>query len=353
MDELVAYERRFRRAGLPMLIEDYSAYEDVFTRAVPLLGLVFIVQLIGAVQLDWPVWANVLALAGGLAILLGGVALVNRRRGRRALTVPERVGPLELAAFVVVPALLPLIFGGQIVSALVTAGGNALLLALVYLVVAVGLLSILRWAGGRLVGQLAAALKLLTRAVPVLLIFMIVLFVNTEMWQVFSDVSDPALAGVIALFIVLGSAFVAGRLPQEVRALEREVGGSGPPLTARQRFNVALVLFVSQGLQVLVVSALVGMFFVAFGALAITPDVVDSWIGNRPHALGGWHESLSVELVKVSGALASFSGLYYAIAVLTDSSYRAEFLDELESSMRETFHDRERYLAHRAEQPAS
>ena len=96
MDELAAYERRLRRAGLPLLIEDYSAYEDVFTRAVPLLGLVFIGQLLGAVQLDWPLWANVLALAGGLAILLGGVMLVNHSRGRRAVSVPDRVGPADL-----------------------------------------------------------------------------------------------------------------------------------------------------------------------------------------------------------------------------------------------------------------
>jgi hypothetical protein len=346
MDERAAYERRLRRAGLPLLIEDYSAYEDVFTRAVPLLGLVFIGQLLGAVQLDWPLWANVLALAGGLAILLAGVALVNRRRGRRALSVPDRVGPVELAAFVLVPALLPLVFGGQVVSALVTALGNAALLALIYLVVGIGLLSILRWAGARLVSQLAASLKLLTRAVPVLLIFMIVLFVNTESWQVFSDVSDPALAGVIALFFAVGSVFVGSRLPSEVRELERDVGAD-PPLTGTQRFNVGFVMFVSQGLQVLVVSLMVGAFFVAFGALAITPEVIEVWLGHPPHAVAG-HRSLSVELLKVSSALAAFSGLYYAIAVLTDATYREEFLDELQVSLRETFHDRARYLEARA-----
>ncbi len=353
MDELAAYERRLRRAGLPLLIEDYSAWEDVFTRAVPLLGLVFIGQLLGAVQLDWPVWANLLALGGGLAILLGGLALLNRHRGRPALAVPQRVGPAELAGFVIVPALLPLVFGGQVVSALVTAAGNVVLLGVVYLVVGIGLLSILRWAGGRLLGQLGAALKLLTRAVPVLLIFMIVLFVNTEMWQVFSDVSDLALAGVVALFVGLGSLFIAGRLPREVRELEREVGSTGPPLTARQRFNVALVLFVGQGLQVLVVSALVGAFFVAFGALAITPDVVETWIGHPPHPFLVGEPALSMELVKVSGALAAFSGLYYSIAVLTDAAYREELLEDVEGSMRETFGDRARYLDLRAERLAA
>ncbi|MBW3652277.1 MAG: hypothetical protein KY433_01535, partial [Actinobacteria bacterium] len=219
-------------------------------------------------------------------------------------------------------------------------------LVLIYLVVGIGLLSILRWTAARLVGQLAASLMLLTRAVPVLLIFMIVLFINTEMWQVFSDVSDPALFGVIALFIAVGSGFVGSRLPREVRELEQEVAAD-PPLTTRQRFNVGLVMFVSQGLQVLVVAVLVGAFFVAFGALAITPDVVESWIGRRPHAIAG-SSSTSIELLKVSSGLAAFSGLYYAIAVLTDPAYRAEFLDELQTSLRETFGDRARYLEARA-----
>ncbi len=351
MDELAAYEGRLREAGLPLLIEDYSAYEDIFTRAVPLLALVFGVQLLGAVKLDWPLWANALSLAGGLAVLLGSLAIANRRRGRRAMSVPDRVGPAELAGFVLIPALLPLISGGQIVSALVTAAGNAFLLALIYGIVGIGLLSILRWAGRRVVAQLAASLVLLTRAVPVLLIFMIVLFINTEMWQVFSDVSDPALIGVIALFCGLGSVFIASRLPKEVRALERDVGVE-PALRRRQRFNVGLVMFVSQGLQVLVVSLLVGLFFVAFGALAITPHVVEVWLGEPPRAIAGqaW---LSVELVKVSSALAAFSGLYYAISVLTEATYREEFLDDLETSLRETFSDRARYLDLRADREAA
>ncbi len=351
MDELAAYEGRLRRAGLPLLIEDYSAYEDIFTRAVPLLALVFGVQLVGAANLDWPVWANVVSLGSGLAVLLGSLAVVNGRRGRRAMSVPDRVGPVELAGFVFIPALLPLISGGQIVSAVVTAGGNALLLALIYAVVGIGLLSILGWAGRRVVAQLSASLVLLTRAVPVLLIFMIVLFINTEMWQVFSDVGDPALVGVVALFCALGSVFIASRLPSEVRELERDVGVK-PPLRRRQRFNVGLVMFVSQGLQVLVVSLLVGLFFVAFGALAMTPHVIEVWLGGPLHPIAG-QRWLSVELVKVSCALAAFSGLYYAIAVLTEATYRQEFLADVEISLRETFMDRARYLDLRAEREAA
>ena len=65
--------------------------------------------------------------------------------------MPRTVGSVELALFVLVPALLPLIFGGQSRSALVTAGANLLLLGLVYAVVGYGLLAIVRWVFGRLV----------------------------------------------------------------------------------------------------------------------------------------------------------------------------------------------------------
>jgi hypothetical protein len=78
---LSAYERRFRRAGLPLLIEDYSASTNVFNRAVPLLVLVFFGEMLGATSLDWSFAANVGAALGGLAILLCAGAIVNRVRG--------------------------------------------------------------------------------------------------------------------------------------------------------------------------------------------------------------------------------------------------------------------------------
>src|SRR6202008_3281071 len=102
--------------------------------------------------------------------------------------------------------------------------------------------------------QLAMSLQMLARAVPLLLVFALVLFINTEMWQGFSDMPTAFLYLVGGLFVLGGSVFIGARLPREVRELERDAGGDGPPLDRRQRFNVGLVMFVSQGLEVLVVS---------------------------------------------------------------------------------------------------
>jgi hypothetical protein len=353
MDELAAYERRFRRAGLPLLIEDYSASEDIFTRVAPLLAFVAFAEVFGAVDLSWPLWANVATLLGALAVLLGALALRNRARGRPALAIPERVGAVELAGFVLVPALLPAIFNQQLTSAAVTAAGNALLLLVAWGVVGFGLLSIVRWAGARLVTQLAASVPLVARAVPLLMLFAVVLFLTTEMWQVFAEIDDASLAAIVGLLVAIGTLFVVGRLPREVSALEAQVASAEPPLRRAQRLNVGMVLLVSQGLQVLVVALAVGAFFVVFGLLAIDDAVLDAWLGHAGRAIldvtiFGIDIRPTHELLRVATAIAALSGLYYAIAVLTDATYRDEFLEELTGEMRETFAERSRYLALRA-----
>lgn len=343
------HEAAFRRAGLPLFIDDYSATRDVWTRAVPVLTLVFFVELLGAIDLDFSFLENAATLTGGLAILIGSFALINRLRRRPAFARPEDIGTPELAAFVVVPALLPAILNGQTTSALVTAAGNLTLLAVLYGVIGYGLFSIVVWAGRRLVGQLAASLQLVARALPLLLLFSVVLFINTEMWQVFADMSDTTLIFTAALLVGVGAVFLVVRLPREVGALEQHVD-AGPPLDKRQRLNVGLVMFVSQALQVIVVSVAIGAFFVAFGTLVITDAVVDTWIGHPPRTvvdLGGLgiEAQITRELLHVSAAIAALCGLYYAISVLTDGTYREEFLDELTDEMRSSFELRADYLA--------
>jgi hypothetical protein len=343
------YEHAFRRAGLPLFSEDISAWEDVFNRSAPLLGLVFIGEMLGAGNLDWSWWQNVLAVAAGLAILVLAIALRNRARGRPFSAFPRRLGKTELAGFVLVPAILPLIFGGQIGSALVTAGANLALLGLIYAVVGLGLIPIVRWVGARIIRQLRSALTLLARAVPLLAIFVLLSFPTQELWQMFSNPTRGVFATIIGLFVVLAVAFLVVRLPREAKGLEREVSVDSPPLRGRQLFNVGLVMFVSQALQVLVVSLMIGAFLTVFGVLAIDDGMRSDWLGSPGDELFsfdlfGERLELTSELLRVALGLAAFSGFYFAIAIFTDSTYRAEFLDELTSEMRASFEERAAYL---------
>jgi hypothetical protein len=341
------YERRFRRAGLPMLVEDRSAREDVWTRASPLLAFVLIVEVVLAGNLDWPVWANALVLAGAVAAVVAAVAIVNRLRGRPALALPEDVGSLELGAFVVIGGLLQLI-GGQTTSAWVVCAVNLALLLVLYVWIAYGVASIVRFTARRMGEQLAVAVGLLARAIPLLMLFSVVLFINTEMWQVFSDMDSATVVATGALLVAVGCTFLAVRLPREVERIERDVGAD-PTLERRQRINVGLVLFVSQGLQILVVAVAVGAFFVAFGALVVSADVIESWTGSDGRQILsveilGVDVRMTVELLRVSAGIAALSGLYFLVAVLTDNTYREEFLEELTADLRDVFADRARYL---------
>lgn len=344
------YEDLFRRAGLPLLIVDRDARRDIWTRAAGLLALVFWIELVGAVNLDWSWWANALALLGGALLLGGAWALANRLRGRPVAARPEDIGGPELAAFVIVPALLPLIFNQQVVSALVTAAVNLALLAVIYASTVFGLVSILRWTGRRLFGQLAGSLALIARALPLLMLFSVVLFMTNEVWQAFAGMPTANFFAVAVLFVLVGTIFLIVRLPREVDRIAEGASDAAPPLSRPQRVNVGLVLFVSQSLQVLLVALAVGAFFAVFGMIAVSLELTTTWTGSAPNEIARWtvagvQLTLTTQLVTVAGAVAVLSGLYYAIAVVTDGTYREEFLTEVTAEMRATFAARSEYLA--------
>lgn len=343
------YEREFRRAGLPLLIAGYSAAEDIFNRAVPLLGLILVLEVLAPLNRSFTLLGNVLAVAGAMLCLGLALGVVNRLRGRAFFCLPRRVGRPELAAFVIVPALLPGVISGHWGIALSTALFNLALLLVILGVVGFGLIPIIRWAGTRFLDELSRSLGLLVKAVPLLMIFSLILFLSPETWRVFAILPNQSLAITVGLFLLLGIGFLGARLPQEVRALESGAGGDGPPLARRQRINVALVLFVSQSLQVLVVSLAVAVFFVVFGMLTIDESVISGWIGQPADVifefpLAGRTASLTVALLRVAGAIASFTGLYFTISMLTDDLYRREFMNQITREMQATFRWRLEYL---------
>ncbi|MGB2710105.1 MAG: hypothetical protein WBC33_01205, partial [Conexibacter sp.] len=230
--------------------------------------------------------------------------------------------------------------------------------ALVALGFGFGLGAILVWAGRRLSRQLARSLLLLARAIPLLLFFSLVLFLTTEMWQVFAERAAATLVALGGLLALVATGFLAARIPVEVARLEADVtaGSPAPPLRRSQRLNVGLVLLIGHGLQIAVVTLAIGAFFVAFGTIALDAATMRAWIGRPGDELLavtvlGVPLLVTAELLRVAGTIAALSGLYYAISVLTDTTYREEFLGEITGQMRATFAARTEYLALRAAIP--
>lgn len=363
----------FLHRGLPHLIEDYRAREDVFTRGVGVFSFVALVEVVTAVRLEWRWWQNLLALVGGAALLVSLYVAVNMARGRRPTQAPDDVGAVELGLFVVLPALVALAFG-QEGSALLTALANLVLLLLVYLVAGYGLIPMTRWALGQTLGAIGAVAGLVGRALPLLFALTIFLFINTEAWQVAAALPVSLFLLTGALFVGVGLVFLATRLPREVRRLDEEVVGGGAvdacegtplegvgtppgattgarPLGRRQRVNVYLVLLFAQAVQVVLVALAVFGFFIVFGLVAIRPVVVGAWLGDIPSEvlvsleLFDHRLELTSALVQVSGLLAFVAGFSFTVSMVSDATYREEFFADVVGEVRQALGVRRVYLA--------
>ena len=341
-------ENGFRRDGLPNLIVDLSASEDIFTRAIPFLTLVFVVEIVNALDVDAG-WTNLLLVLGGAVVLFGAFGLLNVARGRPFLSIPHRVAIPELVAFVVLPALLPVIFSAQFLFGVATILVNSAILFIAYLVVGFGLVAIVRWTGVRLFAQLGASASVLVRAVPLLLFFSLVMFFTTEIWQVFTQGGPATYWTAMAMFVVLGVGFLSVRLPGVVREVQADSYIGDVPLRRRERLNLAAVALISESLQVMFVSAAVWLFYVVLGTLLVSAAVRGTWL-LRPQTviwdIAWFGERLQVtsQLLRVATGVAAFAGLYYAVMILVDSAHRDQFVDSLGAELRDTFRRRSEYL---------
>jgi len=207
------------------------------------------------------------------------------------------------------------------------------------------------WALRRAFGSLGLLLPLATRALPMLLLFITFLFINTEVWQVASALHGGILWSAILFFVVAALGFLVPRLAQELDTVDDTLdsetlcaAAEGTPLegaaqrlceddadlvadaeiTGLQKVNLVTVLVIAQAVQVVLLALAVFVFFMVFGAVAIQDDVITSWIGHAPTYPGGV-EVVSVELVRVSTFLAGFAGLYFTVVAITDETYRREF----------------------------
>ena len=287
-------ERWFVQRGLPHFIDEYRATTDVWTRAAPFLTLVFLAELSFSLDEDREGLRELLPLLGGLAIFVGGLMAVNRLRGRRPLQRPDRVGTPELSLFVIAPALLPALFSkDHLTDTLGAVLLNLVILALTFVVTSYGLVPMTRWALGQMFRQLANVADLMVRSLPLLLLFATFLFLNTEIWQVAAELEAPFLLMVLGMLFGAGVIFLVLRQRREVDLVSHfrswpealECSGSSPvsvvavddlveppdpePLGRRARINIALVLVFSQGVQIILVATVIGLFYVGFGLVAV------------------------------------------------------------------------------------
>jgi hypothetical protein len=370
-------ERWFVRRGVPHLIADYDAREDIWTRSVPVLVVLYVLRSLYALALDETFTFNILVSLLVIAVLVATLVVPNLAHHRPAFSRPRQVGPPELVVYVIGPAV-PSLLVGQGADAIKTTIIGLATLGIVYLATSYGAVPMLRWAAERSLALVESLGSVISRAVPLVLVSITFLFFTGEVWQSVGLVHGPVYILLLGLFVVIGGGFVLTRVPgdvraagalrswEEVRALT--VGtpaeavrlpdhGAPPPLelSRRQYINVALVGLFARFFQILMVTVAVGLFLGFMGMLAINAAATTTYTGGvAPNVLlswtfGGRHMVLTEELLRVAGFLATFGGLSFTVYLVTDATYREEFRTDMASEVREVFAVRDAYLLARAE----
>jgi len=294
----------------------------------------------------------------------------EERAAARSALRPRRILPFLLVVVLVASGA-----GGalawaadQVSFAPATLLSLVLLAATWYALTALHARPIVGWALARTFGSLRTLLPMTTRALPMLLLFITFLFINTEVWQVASNLSAGVLWLTVLLFALLGIAFLLVRLPEEVDRTDDDVDDRllldacrGTPLegvchelledpdadpaayaevTGFERWNLILVLVIIQSVQVLLLAVAVFGFLVLFGSLIMTEPVMDSWLERRI-------EGVTPQLIQVATFLAAFSGLYLTVSTVTDETYRQQFFGSVLREMERAVGLRAVYLAAR------
>ena len=371
MTERDRCERWFVRRGLPHLIDDYTATDDIFTRMAPFLAGVVFLEFFLAFGDRWTGWSQAVAFLGGIAALVGGVVLVNRIRGRRSFQLPDDIGVWELALYVVLP-IVPTVIGSQgsaVDNAVSVVAFNLVLLAVGYVVTSWALIPMMRWSFGQVRRQVTDVANLAMKSLPTLLIFSAFIFINAEMWQVANDFTLPLFGMVMLLLAGIGGIFIfvsvrrltvdlarfsawgdvrprcANTPVEEIIPADDEPAPDTPPLVRRAEWNVNLLLFVAQGIQVLLVSLVITTFYVVFGLLTVREETLLQWttVGELTYerdwaveiAIFGTDLILTRQLLLVALFIGMFSGLNFAVQVITDDIYREEFIADMTAEVRD------------------
>lgn len=372
-------ERWFLRQGLPHLIHHYRASTDVFTRALPFLLFVFLFNVTGAFGDRFTGWSQAGIAVASSALIAAAAIGLNVLRGRRPLQLPDDVGPIELAIFVILPAIPPLLFSdNRTVATFGVVVQNLVVLAVVYFIVGYGLVPTTVWAGRQTFRHLSQLLTLMGRALPFVLVFSAFLFLNAELWQVAHDFTALGFGVTIGLLSVVAAGFIALRIPREISEIARFeswtavcglaaaadsplptfdpdqlTGSHEPPLSKADRFNVGLVVLFNLGLQIVLVSTAIGIFYTVFGVFAVREDTIVVWTSLQAVPADDvlWRASvfdtdliLTTQLLKVVGFLVAFSALQFSVAAVTDATYRQEFFDEVTGEVRRALAVRSIYL---------
>jgi hypothetical protein len=269
---------------------------------------------------------------------------------------------------------LPIVDSGWSRMSLAEAPGFVLVSVLAIWLTYLGIGSILLWAFRFAWVQFGALGTLLGRALPLLMITVLVFF-TADLWQLTARLTRDRLWQTVGFLALVAIAFMIVTIHDEVRALRQgrenaapqtellngtplaayshgDLGGA-PPMSRPEKVNVLAVMVVSQAIQVVLFTAVIFAFFLTLGIIAVPDDVAVVWSqetacpdGALPPCAGTWFgikTPLPQTLVQTSLFVAVLSGLYFTVNTSVDPQYRERFFEPLIADLAVSLAGRDAY----------
>ncbi len=370
-----AAERWFLDRGLPSVITRRARLRAVFPRSAPVLAgyatyaiCAFATYLLTGeddFDIDLPldtidhVVLVIALVVVPLAVVVGWI--VARMVTDRAQFVVSTVSVVVLMVlWPLEEALRSAPFTSEVRGVLVQAG----VIALILLLTATGIGSVLGWAVRLALSQLSAAGNLLIRSLPVVLLTALVFF-NTYVWVMASTISPTRMALALAFLAAIAIVFViSGTLERAQPVLDESTVSprhaarlagtpfetmqtldTHHPLTRGERFNVVFILALSQIAQVATIAAVTAAIFFVLGLIVMSPELVASWTHTNATSgiVFGMTVPVPAALIQMTLFLWALTFMYVSARSVGDGEYRSQLLDPLIDDLKLTLLARVRY----------
>lgn len=377
VDERVAAEQWFLRHGLPSVLTQRARWRRLWWRSAPALvalTTVFVaIRIItlasGGREIDIDAhptpaeWVILTVLLGVAPVALGAAALASR-------VVSQRGRSLIVAVSLIVCALVDVV-SSEPLSILPDLVSTAVAVALVFAAIGLGIGSVVGWSIRLTLAHLKSVGVLFTRALPVLLLTVLVFF-NGPVWSMATTISRGRMWLLIGFMLAIAGAFLCTGVVERVRPtltspvvrnedikqLQDTPFGSMPdpdngdhlttPLSRGERVNVTFVVAVSQFVQIAAVALVTSVIFLIMGMVALTPQLLARLTvnGDPQGTWLGMVLPIPQALIHVAMFLGALTFMYVSARSVGDGEYRSRFLDPLIDDVRVVLLARGRYRAY-------
>ena len=251
----------------------------------------------------------------------------------------------------------------------------------IYIAIFLGIDTVLGWSLKHAIHQLASLPPMIAKVLPVLMISVLFIFVNADLWKLANGLSFPktwAVLGfmiVLAFFVVITTSYertarllghqrgenVASFSDSDYECTATAEGGiwstaqdwveawdilEHRPLKMGPWVNMLAIPMIGQVIQAIFFMTLVFAFFMGFSSIAISDATIESWMAVRPEHLKilGVDTNINAVVVKVSMIVAVFSALSFVATTSSDEKYADSFLNPLIARLKHILIIRNIYL---------